>query len=110
MGLDGQTGHLMSTGMLVFTLVVIISNLKMLVFTKSHYNFTLFFIFGSIAFYVMSYYVFNLFSSLDSYNTFDPLHETPYYYLLILEVIAFTYVTDLMINRFIGKFYSLIRN
>lgn len=87
---------------MIFTVVVILCNLKMLVFTKTHYNFTLFFIFASIAFYVMSFYVFNLMSSLETFNIFKHLHESSYYFLAIWEIIGYTYVVDVMFTRYAG--------
>lgn len=91
-----------STGMMIFTIVVILSNLKMLVFSKTHHNFTLFFIFGSIAFYIITFYIFNIIYYLESYRTFSIMHYSPYYYLVTWEIIGFTFVTDLMIWRFLG--------
>ena len=102
-GIHGQMSFLNATGMLIFTVVVILANLKMLVFSKTHYNFTLFFIFGSIAFYLMTFYVFNLFSSLDAYRTFPILHLAPYYYLVIWEIVGFTIVIDIIIARYWGN-------
>ena len=109
MGLDGQTGFLNSTGTMMFSIVVVISNLKMLIFSKTHYNFTIFFIFGSIGVYLLTWYIFNLFIALDAYQTFPILHSSAYYYLVMWEIIGFTMGTDLMIWRYLGFFKNMFK-
>lgn len=57
---EGLTGGFMSAGMLAFTMLIIVANVKILIFSTSYNFLMLFFVFGSIAFYLLSFWQINL--------------------------------------------------
>lgn len=69
---DGSEGYTFSfwvTGMTIFGYVIIVANVKVLLFSNSHSALSLIIIFGSILFYYMTYAIASsLFSTYDLYN------------------------------------------
>ena len=66
----GQSGYMFVSGMMAFTVVVFLSNLKLIIFSKSFLNLTSLTIVLSIGFYIVNFYVFNLFTTLDCFSDF----------------------------------------
>lgn len=67
---DGLNFDIMSTGMMIFSTAVILANVKILVFSNTYYPFSILIIFGSIGFFIMNFYVANIFRFFVSYNIF----------------------------------------
>ena len=57
---EGLTAGFWPAGMLSFTLLIIVANLKILIFSTSYNLLVLFFVFGSIAVYLLSFWWINL--------------------------------------------------
>lgn len=67
---QGKGFDFLSTGMMIFGAGINVCNIKILIFSNTYNPVSLFLIFGSIGFYVMNFFVFNLFKNLVSYNIF----------------------------------------
>ena len=77
-----------SIGMACFGASVIIGNLKVILFSFCDSVLSLFFIFGSIAFYILCFwFVSSIFRSSDIYASFMPVHSDLTFYLVLLLVI-----------------------
>lgn len=103
---EGKNFNLNVIGEILYTETVIMSNLKILIFSYVYFPFSLFIIFGSVLFYFMNYYVINIINvSLDSYNTFSTVFGNGIFYILLILVMSITMLLDLGLlrNREISK-------
>lgn len=55
----GRTSEFWEIGMLIYTLIIIVANIKILIISSIHNAITVFCVFGSIAFYYVTFYIFN---------------------------------------------------
>lgn len=114
---QGLNFDIMSTGMIIFGAAVSLANMKIIIFSNTFYPFSLIIIFGSISFYIMNFYVENLFRFFVSYNIFHRfsiylslnniiyrIHITAYCYFLQIFYVAIVLAIDLAITRFRSNF------
>jgi len=97
---DGYQVDIWISGTMIFGLVVVISNLKILTFSYSETPVTLFVVWGSIILYVISVAIVNAMTSSELYNDFADLFHIPNLYWGSLEIIACTTFFDLAIERY----------
>lgn len=121
-----------ASGMMAFTVVVFLSNLKLIIFSKSFLNLTSLTIILSIGFYIANFFVFNLFTLLDCFSDFSTyiffliyfncnfliwllyivkceiifknnrLHRSSYFYLGCFLICGYTIGTDLIFVKFLS--------
>jgi phospholipid-transporting ATPase len=84
---NGLLHDFWTTGMAVFTAVIIVANLELFNIHNSHSTITYFFIFGSIGIYVIVLTVFSSFKSNPLYMCLYRLLVTPNFYIFLFTVI-----------------------
>lgn len=75
---DSKNYYLFASGMVMFSECVLISNLKILIISKSHFLFTILAILISILFYISNVYIVNIIISFESYGTFNWYYKLYY--------------------------------
>jgi len=101
---DGRTTDLWGSGALILGICVMIANLKILTFSYIHSLTGYFFVFGSIAVYVISFVVVNALSTSDLYERFSDLWTIPNFYFGHIVILIATTGMDLVVERY----YNLI--
>lgn len=99
---NGLLHDFWTTGMAIFTGVVIVANLELFNIHNSHSTLTYFFIFGSIGLYFVTLLIFSNFKSNALYMSFSRLMSTPNFYFFIFTII---YVC----NVFVSSLYKILR-
>lgn len=88
-------------GMVVFGNAVLVSNLKIILFSHTFSNGSVIVLLGSIAFYVLNLALVSSFlKSSDSYNTFTSQYGTVIFYLVSVLTVAVTTLIDLALTRY----------
>ena len=68
---DGHSSYIFVFGMMTFSECVLVANLTIINFSKTHYPFTIGIIFLSVLFYISNLVIANLFNTFDSYGVFS---------------------------------------
>lgn len=84
---NGMMFDYWTTGMAIFTAIVIVANLELFIIHNTHNFFSYFFIYGSIGFYFGVLFVSGFFPGNPLYQILNRLIETPQFYLFILACI-----------------------
>ena len=88
------------SGTVSFGASVIVGNLKVLLFSNTHSVMSLFFVFGSVLFYVSNHaFASYIFTTSDIYNTFYNAYSFSYFWFSYLIIIACTVILDMAYGR-----------
>mmetsp|Transcript_16190 Transcript_16190/g.13762 ORF Transcript_16190/g.13762 Transcript_16190/m.13762 type:complete len:140 (-) Transcript_16190:220-639(-) len=97
---DGRLFFHWGFGMMIFTNAVLIVNLKTISISNEFNGFNTFFIFGSVLFYILSFYVLNLFSFVDVYGYFNAYWSTPTFYMIAIVVCSASFFVTTAVLRY----------
>lgn len=84
--------------MVVYAMVILVANVKVMIFSNIFGFFNLFFIFGSMVLYVFSLYVINKLPSFTAYNEFYRAYMCPNFYFGVILVLGFCSLIDFIFN------------
>jgi len=97
---DGYEVDLWISGAMIFGLIVVMVNLKILTFSYSNTPLSLFILICSILLYIFSVAVVNFIISSDIYKEFADLWKIPNLYWGAIEIIIATNFMDLAVERY----------
>jgi phospholipid-transporting ATPase len=104
---EGMMFDYWTTGMAIFTAIVIVANLELFILHNTHTFLSYFFIYGSIAFYFGVLLVFSFFKGNPLYQILNRLVKTPQFYLFLLASIYLCNLLPASINKVMRKLSSL---
>jgi len=91
---SGRVLDMWCSGALILGLCVVISNFKVVTFSHNHSFASMFFIFGSIAVYLLSIALVNFMSTSDLYDQFEDIFTTPNFYFANIMILCATSFMD----------------
>ena len=97
---NGRVIDMWCSGALILGLCVVNANFKVITFSHSHSITSMFFIFGSIALYLISILLVNFMSSSDLYDTFIQLFTIPNFYFANIMILLATSWMDFGQERY----------
>lgn len=100
---DGSYYGFWEYGMIVFSCIILLANIKILNFSSSFSFMNLFIIFGSFGAFQLSFAVANFFPTHDYYRLFTYLWSNPLSYIVMFLVVCCCHGTDFTMTKFIGK-------
>jgi len=103
---DGILEDMHFMGNLIFTLIVIVANLKILFAHSTHTIWSMLFIFASIAVYYVSYYIFASFESQNIYGAFNRLFFNWIHIFLQLLLIVVLMLMEVVLTQARIMFYE----
>ncbi|EAS00135.1 phospholipid-translocating P-type ATPase, flippase family protein (macronuclear) [Tetrahymena thermophila SB210] len=97
------------TGMVSYGLSVLVSNLKIFTFSYANTFYSIFFVFGSYAFYLITYYFFTEYNlKNDLYKSFSFMNSNLTIYFLTILVASICFLLDLLYQRLVDFYQSSI--
>lgn len=94
---SGYTEDIWACGAMIFGMIVVISNLKVLILSNDHSIASIFVIFGSIVLYLLSFILVSnvLFAGGNLYNKFVPMFSTPNFHFGNFLILGLTTLVDM---------------
>jgi phospholipid-transporting ATPase len=101
MNLSGNTGHFWDNGTMILGVVVLVCNLKILIFSNTISIMTVVSILGSLLIYLVSWLFIDLIPNAESYWVMQSLLSTPVFHIGNILIVMSTTMVDLAISLYI---------